>query len=212
MTSIICISDTHNCLDQVDIPDGDILIHAGDATMHGTPKEFKKFNDDLGNLPHRFKVVIAGNHDKGLERKPEESRAILTNITHYLEDEMAVIEGIKIYGSPWQPRFGHGWAFNADRGENIKAKWDAIPKDTDILVTHGPPVNIGDNVGEGPWLEHVGCHDLLAATQRLKVKYHIYGHLHEGYGTRKIDDTTYINAASMNDYYKVVNKPIVFEI
>jgi hypothetical protein len=30
---IVCLSDTHNCNEQITVPDGDILIHAGDATI-----------------------------------------------------------------------------------------------------------------------------------------------------------------------------------
>jgi len=212
MTKFVCISDTHNRLSDLKIPEGDILIHAGDATMQGTPKEIQAFNEELGQLPHPIKIFVAGNHDKGLERDPENTAKLLTNVTHYLVDEAVTIEGIKIYGSPWQPRFGHGWAFNADRGEHIRGKWDQIPEDTDILVTHGPPLGIGDQVGLAPWVENVGCQDLLETIQKIGIKYHISGHIHEGYGSRRVDGITYINASSVDERYSPANPPIIFDL
>ena len=43
MPKIVCLSDTHNCNEQIKVPDGDILIHAGDATIRGTQNEVEKF-------------------------------------------------------------------------------------------------------------------------------------------------------------------------
>jgi len=89
-----------------------------------------------------------------------------------------IIEGVKFYGSPWQPRF-FDWAFNLDRGEEIKKKWDLIPMDTDVLITHGPPYGILDLTHEG---EKVGCEELMKAVLRVQPKIHIFGHIHEAYG------------------------------
>ena len=129
---------------------------------------------------------------------------------------------MKIYGSPWQPRFGW-WAFNLERGPDIKAKWDMIPEDTDILVTHGPPRGYGDKVYRGvihdemmdqmlSEYERVGCYDLKKAVERVKPKYHIFGHIHSGYGTYKNKDTTFINASIVNERYENVHTPIIFNV
>src|SRR5437868_14905360 len=132
MPKIVCISDTHNCHDQIEIPESDILVHAGDATTSGTVEQVKAFNAWFSSLPHRHKIFIAGNHDWLFERNNELARQLLDAEITYLQDSSVEIEGLKIYGSPWQPRF-FDWAFNVDRGDAIAKKWRMIPLDTDIL-------------------------------------------------------------------------------
>ena len=153
---------------------------------------------------------IAGNHDFGFEaiRKSNEVGIAIPQGVIYLQDEMVEIEGIKIYGSPWQPRF-HDWAFNVDRGAAIAQKWDMIPEDVDILITHGPPFGILDDTIQG---QRVGCEDLYMKVTKLKPKYHIFGHIHYGYGMRIMEDTTYINASCLGERYEYRNKPISFYI
>ena len=107
---------------------------------------------------------------------PSQVRKELTNCT-YLQDSSTEIYGLKIYGTPWQPKFC-GWAFNLERGQELCEKWDKIPEDTDVLITHTPPVGYGDLCSTGI---RAGCVDLLMSVQqRVKPKYHIYGHIHEG--------------------------------
>ena len=130
----VCLADTHCLHNKIEVPDGDVLLHAGDFTMRGKEKNIRDFSDFLGKLPHEHKIVIAGNHDLLFEKNPPVAQKLLTNCT-YLQDSFTVIEGLKIYGSPWQPWF-YDWAFNLQRGAEIRAKWDLIPDDTDILLTH----------------------------------------------------------------------------
>ena len=203
----VCLSDTHCLHGQFKIPDGDVLLHAGDFTMIGKEDKITDFSNFLGSLPHEYKVVIAGNHDLLFEKNPTQAQALLKNCI-YLEDSFVEIEGIKIYGSPWQPWF-FDWAFNLQRGEEIKAKWDLIPADTDVLVTHGGPWGHGDVV-EGKGSQ--GCEDLLNRIRNLKIKYHIFGHIHEGYGITKEGMTTCINASNVDVKYAPINIPIVFEL
>lgn len=128
----------------------------------------------------------------------------------YLNDESTEIMGLKIWGSPIQPWF-HDWAFNRQRGEEIKKHWDMIPNDADIVITHGPPRGILDRISpkferynENP---NVGCDDLLEAIQRVKPKVSVFGHIHEGYGKIEKDGTTFINASCLTDNYKPMNPP-----
>ena len=206
MLKIVAISDTHGHHHQVQIPDGDILVHAGDLTSHGKLDEVAAFNVFLGTLPHTHKVIIAGNHDFCFERQPTESRALLTNGL-YLQDEAISIEGIKFYGSPWQPWF-YNWAFNLERGPAIRAKWDLIPKDTDILITHGPPYGHGDRTARR---EFVGCKDLLDVVEQIRPYAHIFGHIHEGYGITNNSDTAFLNASTCTLTYEAINAPLVFQ-
>src|SRR5437867_9803803 len=160
MTCVVALSDTHNLHYSIpQIPDGDILIHCGDITMMGEINILFDFNEWLGKLPHPVKIVIGGNHDITLETQPK-SKQILTNAV-YLENSAILIDGLKIWGSPFTPsiyatydEMGYPWVFSKNRGKAMKEIWDKIPKDLDILITHGPPKLILDeNTGH----ESVGC-------------------------------------------------------
>ncbi len=203
---IVCLSDTHGKHAQLQVPEGDILIHAGDFTKRGLIGEVQQFNDWLTTQPHKHKIVIAGNHDFLFEQNPALAQSLL-NEAMYLEDEFVEIEGIKFWGSPITPWF-FDWAFNRQRGAEITAHWQKIPKDTDILITHGPPKGILDKTMHG--LE-VGCQDLLEAVQRICPRYHIFGHIHEAYGIHQIDNTQFINASILDINYKVAHAPVVLE-
>ena len=214
---LVLLSDTHNKHRQIKVPDGDVLIHAGDmcyslgvngvtARLRLGRDQIADFNAWLGMLPHKHKIVIAGNHDFLFEKKPDEARKLLTNAT-YLQDSAVVIDGVKFWGSPWQPWFG-GWAFNAYRGDEIRTHWDEIPLDTDVLITHGPPKYVRDR-SQG---EFCGSMALNRAVYELEPKLHVFGHIHEGYGTIELDDTQFVNCSLLDGYYQPVNLPIICEL
>jgi predicted phosphohydrolase len=192
MARIVFISDTHGYHRELAVPEGDILVHAGDFTMTGRLEEAADFNAFLGCLPHPRKIVIAGNHDFCFQRDPERARALMTSAT-YLEDESVEAAHIKFYGSPWQPWFCD-WAFNLPRGAPLAEKWAMIPDDTDVLVTHGPPRGIGDRTFDG---RSEGCDELLSRVKEVRPRFHVFGHIHEAAGTWKIDGTTFINASCL---------------
>jgi len=201
----IAISDTHGMFRDIKIPDGDVLIHAGDITRQGRLHELYDFNDWLGEQPHQHKIVIAGNHDWCFENASKASRSIITN-ANYLQDESVIINGVKFYGSPWQPWF-LDWAFNVERGDKIREKWALIPNDVDVLITHGPTYGILDKVIGG---ENVGCEELKKVIDKISPQFHVCGHIHEAYGTQVIDGTSYINASVNSERYKPINPPIEF--
>jgi Icc-related predicted phosphoesterase len=204
------ISDTHTkhryC--ENDLPGGDLLIHAGDFMNSGynpiEAMEFFKWFDEIDN--YDFKVFIAGNHDRWMQDKTEESRGILTGYKtiEYLQDDWMTVgddeKMVKIYGSPWQPEF-YNWAFNLPRnGEELKSKWDMIHEDTDILITHGPAWGFLDDV-EGNRNVHLGCELLAERIKQIKPKIHICGHIHSGYGHYYDGHTHYFNASVLNERY-----------
>jgi Icc-related predicted phosphoesterase len=205
---IVCISDTHSRHDLIEVPSGDILIHAGDSTMVGRVEEIAKFNHWLGRLPHPYKILIAGNHDWLFEKEPALAESLVTNAV-YLRDSAVIIEGLKFYGSPWQPRFMH-WAFNLSRGAEIRRKWDLIPEDTDVLITHGPPNGILDLVPRDltGTFENTGCEELARAVKRIKPRLHVFGHIHEGYGMERRPGTTFVNACICDAAYRPINPPV----
>jgi Icc-related predicted phosphoesterase len=204
---IVIISDTHNQHRSIKIPDGDLLIHAGDITRRGDLADVYDFNALLGTLPHRHKVVIAGNHDFCFQSDPAAAIGALTNCI-YLQDQAVTIDGLQIYGSPWQPWF-HDWAFNVPRGRQLQEKWRQIPPGTDILITHGPPLGICDRVLNGA---QVGCADLLAAVEHIRPQLHIFGHIHESYGTAVHHGIRFVNASSCNRATVPINPPIVVDM
>ncbi len=216
---IVCLSDTHNRHAELLVPEGDVLVHAGDATLRGTREELQAFAGWLGSLPHRHKVLIAGNHDFLFEREPEAARALVGGAI-YLEDSGVEIEGLSFWGSPWQPWY-FDWAFNLARGAPLREKWSRIPPGTDVLVTHGPPHGIGDRVnGPVPRMlgalisggRHVGCEELRAAVLRLRPRLHVFGHIHEGYGTQSLEGTRFVNASSCDRSYRAIHPPIVVDL
>jgi len=186
---ITAFSDTHMLHKKVAIPAADLLIFAGDMSVCRTLQDVAGFNSFLKTLPHKYKVVIGGNHDHLLAASPDLGRELLKNVI-YLQDESVLIEGIRIYGSPWQPIFNTNCdAFALSRGKAIQEKWDLIPEDTDILITHTPPCGIMDEAGG---VSH-GCSDLLKTVQRIAPKFHIFGHIHNHNGMQRVGCTTFIN-------------------
>lgn len=206
--TIVATSDTHGRHEKMVIPPGDVFIHAGDLSAHGTLGNLARFNDWLGTLPHRHKLIIAGNHDFCFERTPDEARALVTHAT-YLQDEAVEIEGVKFYGSPWQPWFMN-WAFNLGSPRELREKWDLIPADTDVLITHGPAYGHADLSKRG---EHLGCREMLdTIEQRVRPGWHIFGHIHEAHGSSRSAHTTHLNVSACDFNYRPVNAPTVFTI
>jgi len=189
---LVIISDTHGLHGQIRLPPGDVLIHCGDflhGELAGQGVELTNFNAWLKKQKFRHKIVVAGNHDKvlGIPAHAETWRPKLTNCI-YLQDSGTEISGIKFWGSPYSPDFfPDHWVFNQPRGsESTRARWRAIPDDTHVLITHGPPHGILDtcrdmNPPYGP--VHVGCEDLRARVDQLKnLHVHAFGHIHESHG------------------------------
>jgi predicted phosphodiesterase len=207
---IVCISDTHlvHRGAEFPIPNGDLLIHAGDATYSGTQDEIREFNEWFAALPHANKIFVAGNHDWGFQLYPDQSRAQLAPDIIYLEDSETKIGNLRFYGSPWQPQFGL-WAFNLERGSPLRERWQRIPSGVDILITHGPPYGVLDGTLDG---RHVGCRDLLSEiTTRIKPRLHVFGHIHEGYGRHDQEGITFINACNVDVQYRLAHAPVVVD-
>ena len=215
MPRIIVLSDTHNAHNEIIVPDGDILIHAGDATAQGTIEEITAFGNWFRSLPHQYKIFVAGNHDWLFESSPALARQLIEE-TIYLQDSFVEIENLKIYGSPWQPRF-FDWACNLMRGGELAAKWNLIPNDTNVLITHGPPFEILDAAPRGGSLpdENVGCADLRQRVEELasfgNLKLHVFGHIHCAYGTAEKFGVNFVNASNCDESYEPVNSPIVID-
>ncbi|MCC6521847.1 MAG: metallophosphatase domain-containing protein [Polyangiaceae bacterium] len=187
---LVLCADTHLGHGLV-VPPGDVLVHAGDLTCSGSLAELALAADFLASLPHRHKLVVAGNHELCLEREPEAAWPLLARVTT-LHDSGTTVAGVRFWGSPWQPIF-FDWAFNLPRGAALAARWARMPAGIDVLVTHGPPRGIGDRVGDG---RHEGCDDLLARVKVVAPLVHVFGHIHEDRGAWRMGDTLFVNATT----------------
>lgn len=186
-----------------------MIIHSGDISGKGRVSEVEEFLVWFASLDYKYKIFIAGNHDFYFENKSQSSiQEFMPDGVYYLCDSGVEIEGIRIYGSPITPFF-YNWAFNRHRGDDIKRYWDIIPNSTDILITHGPAYGILDCTARG---DNAGCEELLLAIKRTKPKYHLFGHIHEGYGVFEADETIFINGSSLDENYQAVHAPMTIEI
>lgn len=212
---VVCVSDTHLCHDEVIVPEGDLLIHAGDLTGRGTEREIAAGMAWLDRQPHARVVFVPGNHDFGFERRPELARELALAYPHVevAIDRAIDVGGVRLYGSPFQPWF-HDWAFNfppgAEGARVAEATWRQIPLETAILVTHGPVHGILDLTARG---EHAGCaalRDRIAGLRALRL--HVAGHIHEAYGTERHGDVLYVNAAICDLSYHATHAPVVVDL
>jgi Icc-related predicted phosphoesterase len=225
---ITLISDTHTkhgLIPMGDLPGGDILIHAGDIMNSGYNKndilDFCAWFRSLDQ--YDAKIFIAGNHDRMFENHLGAVKELISLFLDidYLQDNNLVLYGngpngdmpennIHIYGSPWQPEF-YAWAFNLPRnGIELASRWEAIPDNTDILVTHGPAFGTLDTVAGRPW-DNLGCELLAQRIERLKPKIHICGHIHSGYGYEFKNGTHFFNASVLDENYQYTQKPMTFD-
>lgn len=211
---ITFISDTHNKHNYLTsnaynniLGSGDVLVHAGDCTSVGKAHEIKNFLDWFSNTEFTHKVFIAGNHDFGFEYHSDIAQEYKDKGVHYLFDSEVIIDGVKFYGSPWQPEF-YDWAFNLPRGEKLAEKWAKIPGNTDVLITHGPAAGMLDHTIGG---QQVGCQDLFQRIMEIQPKIHVCGHIHWAYGQKNFNGVEFLNASVLNERYEHENKPISLE-
>lgn len=184
---IVCISDTHTDHEKLDnrMPDGDVIIHSGDFTSSGNIKEYTDFVAWYSKLPYKYKIMCPGNHDFCCQQNHDICKLIANNKgIIYLSDDECEIEGVKFFGSPWTTFFCD-WAFNAYE-EELKEKFGAIPDNTAVLITHGPPYDILDKNEQGL---RCGSKSLMSRLKELKsLKLVSFGHIHEGYGEYAISE------------------------
>ena len=203
---IVLISDTHGLHRKLELPNGDLLVHARDFTLYATqPCRLFDFNEWLGELPHRHRIIIPGNHEFALEEP--RARGVITNAT-LLVDSGVEVESLRIWGSPVTPLYGG--AFGRSRPADRKRHWAQIPDDLDILITHGPPRGILD-CGPGS-NRHEGCPELLEAVLQARPRLHVFGHIHAGYGTLETPDTFFVNASLCGGNGGLDGKPVVLDL
>jgi len=176
------ISDTHGLHEQLPVPnDVEVVVHSGDASNNKNPyineKEFRNFLAWFSNLSIPHKIFVPGNHETSFERNLVRKDELIDLGITPLVDSGTEISGIKIWGSPWVPRYGE-WAWMVGRG-SLNKKWQNIPEDTDVLVTHGPPFSCLDaTYSRQNDIELVGCRALQKRVMALRLEAHLFGHVH----------------------------------
>jgi Icc-related predicted phosphoesterase len=204
---IAATADLHGFLPEV--PPCDLLLIAGDLCgPSAIERQFvwlkSTFAKWLLEVPAVEVVGIAGNHDWIFEKAPDRVPDLRW---HYLQDSGIELFGLKIYGTPWQPRFCD-WAFNLDEPE--LDRWFAkIPDDTDILLTHGPALGLGGLCIDD---HEAGSPSLLKHLERVQPRLHLCGHIHEGYGEYRVGKTISANVSYVDVNYRPVNRVMTWEI
>lgn len=205
---IVCTSDTHD-IDYPELPDGDILLHAGDISMSGAPGEIERFIRWFKKQPYRHKIFVGGNHDRALAdfgfgyfADPYKD-----GIT-YMDNSYVEVEGLKIWGSGASRTFGHITAFMHSE-EGLDRIYSNIPDSTDIIVSHTPAYGVLDAEEDG---RPLGSTALAEHIFRVKPKMVLCGHIHGGYGEKDVDGTHYINASHLDVTYRKFRPAIIYEI
>jgi Icc-related predicted phosphoesterase len=208
---ICIISDTHGKHNRLGyLAPANVIIHCGDITSVGHDHEVANFMKWFSKLDqYNHKIFIAGNHDFLFEKEPIRAKSLVSDNVIYLEDNGVEIDGIRFWGSPVSKPFNN-WAFNRPE-EKLLQHWQAVPEDTDVLITHTPPYSIMDWVD---WKRsHEGSPTLYKeVVERIKPKIHCFGNIHGGYGKKTFDGITFINASNLDDDYMCVNAPYYMEI
>ena len=206
---IDCLSDLHGFF--LITLGGDLLIIGGDLTGTDQQWEYERFYAWLCKQDYAKKVFIAGNHDGSLYQGDFHTSPYCD--ATYLQDSGTEFNGFKIWGSPWTLTF-KGMnpkckAFTVDKERELFRKWELIPDDTDILITHMPPYGFFDRTYEGIY---AGSETLLDKIMDLHLKLHVFGHIHEGGGKSCGVDAYYVNASHVNEWYNPVHNPIRIDL
>jgi len=205
---VVCLSDTHGHHGTLRLPPGDVLLHAGDFTHGGTVAEARAFLawfSRAGTFTHR--ILIAGNHDLVFDRDAALARTLLPPNVTYLQDSGVTCGGVTFWGSPVTPAHAD-YAFMKDP-RDLPDHWARVPAGVDVLVTHGPPADLLDELHGGL---HVGCPALLHALDRVRPAVHVFGHIHEGRGSQLRAGTVHVNAANCDRHNRPAHPPTVLHV
>jgi hypothetical protein len=147
-------------------------------------------------LPYRYKLFIGGNHDDYLHD------AVIGGLPldcYYLRGGGVVIGGWRFYGvSLYTQDIASGYHDVLIGG---------IPNDTDVLITHYPPYGILDYA-----CVHHGDMMLLPRVLEVCPRYHLFGHVHGGYGMELSRRTTFVNGSLLDESMLLCNSPVVLEL
>ena len=199
---LVIISDSHGRHEDLGRLRGDLLIHCGDSG-----NGFTRHADDVDRLDtwfgqQRFDRIlcIGGNHDFEIQARAERGGPVFRN-AEYLQDQAYEYRGVRFYGSPWTPELVN-WAFYLDDDE-LRDRWELIPDEVEVLITHTPPFGILDRNSSG---RNCGCRELQRRLLDLHPRIHCFGHIHASAGTTSMNGTTFVNASMVNRRYEIARR------
>ena len=205
---LVIISDSHGRHEDLGTLRGDLLIHCGDSG-----NGFTRHADDVDRLDawfgqQRFDRIlcIGGNHDFEMQARAERGGPVFRN-AEYLQDQAYEYRGVRFYGSPWTPELVN-WAFYLDDDE-LRDRWELIPDEVEVLITHTPPFGILDRNSSG---RNCGCRELQRRLLNLHPRIHCFGHIHASAGTTSMNGTTFVNASMVNRRYEIVRDPVELDV
>ena len=224
----VIISDTHGCHEEVDIPQCDLLIHAGDLEIR-TIKDASRFGDWWNSLEADIKICVPGNHDFLFESMPDIAANFLDNTNVLINSSIVLPNGICVSGTPYTPRF-MDWAFMSEDADcSALRHYGCISPASDIIVSHGPIYGVHDLVNN-KWQKaepHVGSkvlRGLIESLESIKIdktlnenqeRYFFHGHIHgdkDAVRHTKFDNIDIFNVSVMDENYDVVHKALILEI
>lgn len=201
---LVAVSDTHNQHAKLAVPDGDVFIHAGDFSKEGTAAETIDFLDWMQALPHKWKLLVPGNHDRRIwfsHTEPNENAYAKSHpgISVLLHSGLT-IEGVRFYGCATMRMS----KVNPIRyGNSIL---EALL--TDVLITHNAPKGTLDQISFesafGTAVENIGDQEIADFVRKTPPQHHVFGHIHCQHGYTKIGDTGFWNVAACNDSNQLI--------
>jgi Icc-related predicted phosphoesterase len=207
---VAAFSDTHGLHRELQLPKCDMLLFCGDCMTCGYKRnELIDFLDWFEKCDAKYKIMIAGNHDRFIQNHPFLFEEMLVDYPsiNYLENSGINIEGINIWGTPDQ-RIFLNWAFNRTDNQ-LKIIFDYIPTNTNILISHAPALGIGDMLENKEQVGELALRDKIEELHDLK--FHVFGHIHNDYDEYHIGRYVAYNCSVVNERYELQNEPIVFD-
>ena len=205
---LVIISDTHSRHEELGTLHGDVLIHCGDSgngfTRHAS--DVDSLDDWFGQQAFDRILCIGGNHDFEMQARAERGGPVFRN-AEYLQDQAYEYRGVRFYGSPWTPELVD-WAYYLDDDE-LRDRWELIPDEVEVLITHTPPFGILDCNTSG---RHCGCRELQRRLLDLHPRIHCFGHIHASAGTTSLKGTTFVNASMVNRRYEIARAPVEIDL
>eukprot|EP00656_Telonema_subtile_P015864 TRINITY_DN1834_c0_g1_i2.p1 TRINITY_DN1834_c0_g1~~TRINITY_DN1834_c0_g1_i2.p1 ORF type:complete len:259 (-),score=51.71 TRINITY_DN1834_c0_g1_i2:120-896(-) len=196
---VVCCSDTHGNHRDLLIPPGDVFIHAGDFTSFGKREHAEDFNTWLGELPHKHKLVVNGNHEHNAEWKTD-AQNILSNAVFLRGEKHTVQVGdqqVTVFGTDFF------WPMKTPN-----PYYDLIPEDVDLLVCHGPVRGYVDG--------GTGCQTMLQHVERVSPRLVVSGHIHDAHGVAtgvgRVGGTVFVNAANARSGQQMGWDPVTVNI
>ncbi len=231
---VVMLSDTYGLHEQVEVPDGDVIIHAGNFSPYGEhhgDTAYKSFIKWFTKLPHKHKIFAPGKDDS-CSYNIRNIYKMLNDNSHFIHNNDVQIDTTVIQSAyessynSYQVQVPVNWIEIFKQQQEIinrlEKSWSEALSYVNILITNHAPWGILDN-GKG-------CQVLAERVKKSRPDFHVFSGTCAEYGITKLGNTTYINASickpqksssitlpdgkviEFHNDMVVTNKPIVLEV